>query len=286
MQSLIKISVIIPTYHDWERLSICLQALEKQTFPNDSFEIIVVNNDPLNQPLLSYYLPNNCRIIKEDQPGSYAARNAGAKKAQGKILSFTDSDCIPDEMWLYNIARHFEKKSGILTGKVEMFSVKNNKYLNFSESYDFVFGINQELYAKKKTGATANLSVTHQDFYKINGFNDVFSGGDIDFCKRAVSANIDFKYLESVKVKHPLRYDLKNILIKARRGTGSRVKLNKFKGVFLAMSPPLVRLNILFFKKKAPFYIKIKAFVLIFYVKVHQIITAFKVFSGALNERN
>ena len=43
------VSVIIPTYHDWDRLKLCLKALEQQRYPTDRFEVLVVNNDPEGQ---------------------------------------------------------------------------------------------------------------------------------------------------------------------------------------------------------------------------------------------
>jgi len=34
------VSVIIPTYHDWDRLAICIEALENQTYSEEMFEVI------------------------------------------------------------------------------------------------------------------------------------------------------------------------------------------------------------------------------------------------------
>lgn len=43
------VSVIIPTYHDWDRLKKCIEALKIQTYPSDLFEVIIVNNDPADK---------------------------------------------------------------------------------------------------------------------------------------------------------------------------------------------------------------------------------------------
>jgi GT2 family glycosyltransferase len=40
------VSVVIPTYRDWDRLRVCVDALRRQTYPAESFEVIVVDNDP------------------------------------------------------------------------------------------------------------------------------------------------------------------------------------------------------------------------------------------------
>ena len=94
------ISVIVPTYHDWERLQLCLNALEQQTYPKDRFEIIVVNNDLDNQPPEDFIVPDICVLTEEEKPGSYAARNKGISLAKGEVFAFTDSDCQPQRDWV------------------------------------------------------------------------------------------------------------------------------------------------------------------------------------------
>ena len=93
------VSVIIPTFHDWNRLQSVIDALKKQTYPKDHLEVIIINNDPEDSPP-ELDLPDNFRIISESKPGSYAARNKGISAAKGEILAFTDSDCIPYPDWI------------------------------------------------------------------------------------------------------------------------------------------------------------------------------------------
>src|SRR5690606_33493940 len=102
-----KISVIIPTYHDWARLILCVEALKNQSFPQEDFEVLIVNNDPLDKVPAGFPIFPNFSIINEEKPGSYAARNSAIKIAKGEILAFTDSDCIPDKDWLQNAYRYF-----------------------------------------------------------------------------------------------------------------------------------------------------------------------------------
>jgi len=96
------VSVIIPTYRDWNRLKLCVNALKNQTYPKNRFEAIVVNNDPAD-PCPYCPLPDNFVLTTEGKPGSYAARNAGIKIAKGDILAFTDSDCIPYSDWIEQV---------------------------------------------------------------------------------------------------------------------------------------------------------------------------------------
>src|SRR5690606_31479653 len=111
MMSIPLISVIIPTYHDWDRLQLCLNALSNQTLSEDKFEIIVVNNDPDDIAPEILDIPSNAKIINESKPGSYAARNLAVRDARGEIFAFTDSDCIPDSKWLENGYNEFADKT-------------------------------------------------------------------------------------------------------------------------------------------------------------------------------
>lgn len=280
------LSVIIPTYRDWGRLNLCLEALRKQTSGSECFEVIVVNNDPNDSVPENFEISSNCRVTSESAPGSYAARNKGASLAKGDVLAFTDADCIPDIDWVSNILKHYSSHNGVLSGYVEMFSVRNSRFLNFSECYDYVFGINQEIYKDYQVGATANLSFDRKSFNSVGGFDaKLLSGGDVDICKRVVSEGAAFIYDEGVRVKHPLRFDLKDLLVKAKRLTSGKIKKSKLKGFLTAIAPPLVRLRILFFKKNAPVYVKFKAFFVLVMIKLVQVFYAPLVLLFDVSER-
>lgn len=71
----IKISVIIPTYNDWDNLSLCIESLKKQTLNPNLFEVIIANNNSDGTvSSLILPLPFFVRIIHEPQPGFYSAR--------------------------------------------------------------------------------------------------------------------------------------------------------------------------------------------------------------------
>ncbi|WP_442905477.1 glycosyltransferase family 2 protein [Halomonas sp. BC04] len=107
------ISVIIPTYNDWTCLQDCISALDEQSLAKNDFEIIVVNNDPAGRIPECFKFPINFRLISELQPGSYSARNSGILAAVGDIIVFTDSDCVPDKDWLYQIMSAFQSDMAV-----------------------------------------------------------------------------------------------------------------------------------------------------------------------------
>lgn len=280
------ISVIIPTYHDWSRLDLCLKSLDEQIYPKENFEIVVVNNDPDDQVPEYINLPSNCKMVFESKPGSYAARNTGAANAEGEVFSFTDADCKPKKDWLSKINEHFCSFDNPLSGAVEMFSVNNKKKLNLPESYDYIYGINQDIYMEKGVAATANLSVLKKHFDLVNGFDEsCFSGGDVDFCRKLRDEGIILLYRSDIIVRHPLRDSFSGLLTKARRLTAGKVRRSFFFGLVTVLSPPIFRLNILFFKKKARIDVKFKALVMLFVIKIYQVLYLLLMLFGKKDER-
>lgn len=92
--SIPKVSVIIPVYNIEKHLRQCLDSVVNQTLPD--IEIICIDDGSTDSSLtiLNEYLNKDLRIkiIKQQHEGAGAARNKGLSVAQGKYLSFLDSD--------------------------------------------------------------------------------------------------------------------------------------------------------------------------------------------------
>jgi len=229
----ILVSVIIPVYRD-ERLNLCLKALLNQNFPKRNFEIIVVNNDPDATIDLRHHCYDklNLKILDEPTPGSYAARNKGIIHASGKILAFTDSDCIPDVDWLKNAMVVFEAdlkcEIGILAGNVILFYNDDYK-LTSAEIYEKYTGFTQEQYAKEGNSVTANWFSYKSVVEGIGGFDSgLKSNGDTELSAR-ISKKYKVVFAPEVVVKHPARYRISDLVYKYRRllgGTHAR-RFNK-----------------------------------------------------------
>jgi GT2 family glycosyltransferase len=250
------VSVIIPTYKDWDCLSLCLDALGRQSYPPELFEIIVVNNMPSLPAPGNYKLPGNCIVIDEHKPGSYASRNAGIRIAKGEIIAFTDADCIPDMDWLTNGISFMEQNPdvGRVAGKIELFYKSAN--LVDVELYEKVYAFNQELYVKNDaTAVTANIFTYKKSFDLVGLFDEnLMSGGDYEWSVRAQKGGIAIRYLDTAKVKHPARYDIQELLKKAKRVGGGQAKFtngrsqNRFEMILrfiFDLRPPVKTIKII-----------------------------------------
>jgi GT2 family glycosyltransferase len=215
----VEIAVIIPVYRDWDRLAVCLDALERQSLPADRFEIVVANNEPDGRCPIGQ-LPANARIIHEPQPGSYAARNTAVSSCSSRFLAFTDSDCVPDRDWLSEglklLERHPEER---ITGPVSIFREEGSGY--YAYLFDAHTAFPQEQYARDGVCVTANLLVSRKVFDRVGLFEQTMSGGDWEWNMRAHKMGVPIRYDPTVAVAHPARRTLGDIFKKRRRVAGS-----------------------------------------------------------------
>lgn len=226
------VSVIIPVFNDHKRLENCLMALEKQTYPKNLYEIIVVDNGSIE---LIAGLVNQCTqafLSNEAQPGSYAARNKGISIAKGEVLAFTDSDCIPAPNWLEAGVSHLLSmpKPGLVGGKIEMF-FNNPDHPTAVEVYDSINYLNQKQYVEEyKYGTTANLFTFKSIFKDVGVFNSVLkSGGDREWGNRVFRLGYSLTYAEDSCVAHPARHSLAQLYKKIARVRGGYHDLNRSK---------------------------------------------------------
>jgi glycosyltransferase involved in cell wall biosynthesis len=106
------ISVIIPVYNGERFLRACLDSLKNQTYQN--YEIIVVDDGSTDGSKSLVKAPAKL-ILSPGRTGAGAARNLGARHAQGDYLLFTDADVVAPSSWIEKTVQLIQKK-GIKCG--------------------------------------------------------------------------------------------------------------------------------------------------------------------------
>lgn len=104
-----EISVVVPAFNSEKTIGQCLASLLNQTFPRESYEVIVVNDGSTDstERILKWY---SVEALTQKNQGPAAARNAGVGKASGEIILFTDDDCVPSANWIEEMAKPFRDK--------------------------------------------------------------------------------------------------------------------------------------------------------------------------------
>ncbi len=185
----------------------CLYALRQQSFAQEQFEVIVVNNDPNDTVPSQLKVSDNFIFIDEPKPGSYAARNTGIKVAKGDILAFTDSDCVPHKDWLKNAVNYFtaHKDTHRIAGEIAI--LHQSEKITAIEAFNELYAFPQQWYVENVgTSVTANLFVYKEVFTTVGMFDEsLFSQGDSVWAKKAGELGFKLKFVSEVIVYHPAR---------------------------------------------------------------------------------
>lgn len=151
-------SFVMPVYNVEAYLEETIESILSQTLDFESnCQLIFINDgspDNSEETCLKYkkQFPNNIIYIKQKNRGVSAARNAGVKRAEGKYISFLDSDDALSSDTLGKVHEFFEKHQDeidVVSIKLEFFGAKtgphmlNHKYsstrvINIIEEYDSI----------------------------------------------------------------------------------------------------------------------------------------------------
>ena len=211
-----RISVVIPHYRDLRGLGICLDALERQTFPARDFEIIVADNgSPEGEAAVAAVIAGRARLTTVVEKGAGPARNGGVALASAEILAFTDSDCVPEASWLAEGLAglsHYDFIGGRVTVLVD-----DPDRLTAAEAFERVFAFDFKTYITKKgfTGA-GNLFVSRKTFDVVGGFRAGISE-DVEWSHRACAKGFKLGYAPLAIVGHPARRSWEELWAKWRR---------------------------------------------------------------------
>ncbi len=218
------VSVIVPVYNDAQRLALCLDALEKQSYPALAFEVIVIDNGSDRSPQEVVDRFGFAKLVVETKAGSYAARNKGLSLAQGEVLAFTDADCLPRPQWLEQGVDRLQElggDGGVVAGHIKLFCQDPQRPRGV-ELYDCMVSLDQQKKVEQEqVAATGNLFANRRVFDAVGLFDaNLMSGGDAEWTQRSVAAGFPLVYSAEACIDHPARSSLGQMLCKKRRLVG------------------------------------------------------------------
>src|SRR5205085_138216 len=104
----------------YESLRRSLDALEAQSQPPESFEVVAVADgcsDQTVERLREYRPPFSFRLLTQPARGAAAARNHGAEQACGNLLLFLDDDIEPAPgLIVAHRTAHQRQRDGVVIG--------------------------------------------------------------------------------------------------------------------------------------------------------------------------
>ncbi len=231
------VSVIITSKDKRDYLKKAIDSVKALDYPNDKFEIIVVEEGDSPQQIEGV----KCVFIPRKKEIDYGyPRNLGVKNARNEIIAFVDDDCIVTKDWLKELAFSFKGDVGGVAGGVLADGCNAIGYcetiLGFTGG-----GLKKVVESKGKVLPTNQLS-TCNCAYRKEVFEDIgyfqentrFSGEDYDFAQR-VCRKYKCLYNPNALVYHKAKENLGKIFRWfIRRGICEiylvRMKTNKFIG--------------------------------------------------------
>lgn len=208
------VSVVVPTYERPGRLANCLAALALLEFPRARFEVIVVDDGSTTpvQPVADAYrdaLP--LTVHRQANGGPARARNAGAERASGRWLAFTDDDCAPTPGWLAALVGCLTDHPDALVGGRTVNGLPDNRYAEASQL--LVTYITAYYASADRIGffASNNIAVPAGRFRALGGFDEHFplaAGEDRDLCARWAEQGGELVHTPDAVVEHVHALDL------------------------------------------------------------------------------
>lgn len=100
-------------------LATTLHALDRQTYPRELIERIVVLDEQVAAATAEelYRRYPEVRFVASSTTNYFAAKNAGAAAATGDIIALLDSDCEPQPDWLEKLVAPFAEGAAAVAGR-------------------------------------------------------------------------------------------------------------------------------------------------------------------------
>lgn len=203
MKSDFFVSVIVPAFNEGARIGRCLDDLLAQDFPRERFEIIVVDNNSTDHTgaVIDRY---PVKKIVETRQGRSQARNAGIQAAQGDVIVFIDSDCIPLKSWLSQLVAGFADDSiGCVAGEILPLDPTSSfhQFLARNRYFSQTLTLNHPFLPFAQTG---NAAYTREVLDRIGRFDEKLLGEDADLSWRMqLETGKKIAFVEDAAVYHP-----------------------------------------------------------------------------------
>ena len=247
LQPKTKFSIIVPFRNEQEDLPKLLQSISLLNYPNDLFEVILVDDGSKEELRITNFkfqivMVKNIRVSNSPKKD---AINTAIAIAKNDWIITTDADCLVKENWL-NTFDNFIRKNNSKMIAAGVFYKTNHSFLDAFQQLDFLslqgttigsFGNEQAFMCNG-----ANFCYQKTFFYELNGFdgnNKIASGDDVFLLQKAIEKdrnNVNFLKSESVIVRTKTEKTWKDLFNQRVRWASKTGNYNSFYSKQLGVS--------------------------------------------------
>jgi glycosyltransferase involved in cell wall biosynthesis len=203
---MVDVSVIVPFLNEQQHIGACIESLLGQTMEANRYELIFVDNGSVDRSVEIVGGFPRVTLVKEDRRHVYTARNTAITCAQGRILAFTDADCVVSTDWLSSLVREIDDCGADIVLGERDFARSASRFSRFLKDYEnkkieYIL-INRQYH--RCFGYTNNMAVRKSVYDSLGGFRDDIPLADTDFVARYVDSGPDPKisYSNSARIVH------------------------------------------------------------------------------------
>lgn len=206
----IDVSFIIPTHNRSASLKKMLEGLERQSYPLQNFEVIVVADgckDDTAQMIKNLKTGFHLQLCELAGIGPGGARNTGAAAARGRLLIFVDDDMeVCDDFIEQHLSKHTNENC-VVIGYCPL-NLEPNATLyrrTMREWWEIKFNnIRKKGHRFNYEDLTSgNFSISSRVFKKSEGFNTIFPcRDDYELGYRLIESGAEFYFAPEAKSLH------------------------------------------------------------------------------------
>ena len=199
--------MVVPCHGAGRTVGQLLDGLRRQTLAPERFEVVVV--DPgadgtrrILEDLAAAWRGPELRIARGPLRGGPAAkRNTGAALARGRVLAFTDADCVPEAGWLEAGLAAIDRGADLVQGAVMPPTGSQLHPLSHTIHVMSDVGLHE----------TSNMFYDRVLFERLGGFTTRYFrrygapfGEDVELGWRARRAGAQYSFELGAVVRHPV----------------------------------------------------------------------------------
>jgi glycosyltransferase involved in cell wall biosynthesis len=243
------VSIIVPAYNSSATIAKTIEACLNQDYPKDRLELIIADDgsDDNTGEIIQQY---PVTYLHQQNSGPATSRNTGWKSANGEIICFTDSDCIPAVNWISSLIKQYI--SDEIGGVGGTYAIANPNFLLAGCIHEEIIQRHLRMPHYVNYLGSFNLSYRRKVLEETGGFKETFrkaSGEDNDLAYRVIKNGYKLVFTIDAKVAHFHPHRLFKYLrqqfwhgfwrMKIYRDTPYMMKGDSYGGGFDFIEPPL-----------------------------------------------
>ena len=216
--SAIRVGVCIPAYDEVDEVAATVRSVLDSGYPVDALQVVVAvdGGDPR---VAAAAKSAGATVVVEVIPnqGSYAARNAAIAQLSPDVSTvlFTDTGCSVAPGWVDAHLRALAEAD--LSGGAVVFTFDPTGP-TAAGWVDSLRHLRQEYYVTEAGfAATCNLAVRRSVVDEMRFDATLRTGGDAEFCRRAVASGKRLVYTPDARIDHPARRTRRELFAKVHR---------------------------------------------------------------------